>query len=214
MRWLLTGRVARRRCGGGSTEFSGRNSPVMLGVGMSMVSDLLPDLGEPSSAWPPMPPKIRLAVGVEPAASTLPPPPPDARPMADSGRVRLVRRVRPADVEVLAAPAMVAVADLDDLTPRTLLLGEMPGRNGLHIWVDDDGLLHRAVYGIPGKLVERSTGDMLPVGSLVPDDAVLFAECADFGFCRLLKVAGVPLKFVPYGRPVEPGLMFFADTGF
>lgn len=101
---------------------------------------------------------------------------------------------------------VVRAADLNDRTPRTLLLGYTCDRDTWHVYLDDVGVINvlhyretRDASGNPVYFVEQHLrGDEVPHNEAYIPDKRLYPESCDAEFCGLLVQAGVQLPFTTY----------------
>jgi hypothetical protein len=96
-------------------------------------------------------------------------------------------------------PSVVGVAQLVDRTPRTLLYGYDAEHRTWHVYLDEDGLLHRFVHGDRASPVHAAgpTGGCTENRQYVPSRR-LYPESCDYEFCRLLLQAGESLPFTTF----------------
>jgi len=100
------------------------------------------------------------------------------------------------------APACVHVTDLEDQTPRTLLYGYTCERDTFHVYLGQDGLLHKVVYGYDKLLLVHAQGTCLLMQDCVPDKRV-YPHASDMAFCVLLARAGIAVPYTTF-RDDEP----------
>lgn len=100
------------------------------------------------------------------------------------------------------APACVHVTDLEDQTPRTLLYGYTCERDTFHVYLGQDGLLHKVVYGYDKLLLAHAQGTCLLMQDCVPDKRV-YPHASDMAFCVLLARAGIAVPYTTF-RDDEP----------
>lgn len=85
---------------------------------------------------------------------------------------------------------------LTDLTPRTLVYGYFTDRSDLHVYLAEDGRIHRVVY-VGDTLAWYGTEETLTLESFTVSKR-LYPECCDFEFCQVLKEHDVSLPFTTY----------------
>lgn len=93
---------------------------------------------------------------------------------------------------------LIARECLTDLTPRTLVYGYFTDRSDLHVYLADDGRIHRVVY-LGDMLACYGTEETLSLDDFTVSKR-LYPECCDFEFCKLLKQHDVSLPFTTYGK--------------
>jgi hypothetical protein len=98
----------------------------------------------------------------------------------------------------------IAVSDLTDQTPRTLLYGYTTDRATFHVYLDYDGLLHLRTYdsGTDKDAVHQAKSAFNP-HDLVPSKRV-YPEASDAEFCRLLILRGVNVPFTVFNSGRAP----------
>jgi len=108
-----------------------------------------------------------------------------------------------------AAPAarrLPGVADLKNLTPRTLIYGYDVDRNDFHVYLGADGLIHvvryssRAVGSDMGLIFSHSfgeTGGVSAPSDYVPNKRAYPASC-DAEFCHVLRSFGANISFTDF----------------
>lgn len=113
-----------------------------------------------------------------------------------------------------AAPAarrLPGVADLKNLTPRTLIYGYDVDRNDLHVYLGADGLIHvvryssRAVGSDKGLIFSHSFGEAGGVKAptdYVPNKRAYPASC-DGEFCQVLRSFGASISFTDFDEAAD-----------
>ncbi|KWU23396.1 hypothetical protein [Burkholderia cenocepacia] len=101
---------------------------------------------------------------------------------------------------------LVARECLTNLTPRTLVYGYFCNRQTMHIYLGEDGLLHRVVYD-NSDLLEHRTEEALSLEDFTVDKR-LYPERCDFEFCTVLKRHDVSLPFTTFTPNVEPAQFY------
>jgi len=93
---------------------------------------------------------------------------------------------------------------LADRAPRTLAYGYTCDRNTFHVYLGDDGFIHKVVYSYDNELlVHRTESDSLGLDECVPDKR-LYPEACDYDFCLLLHAGGVNLPFTTWSEGRRP----------
>jgi hypothetical protein len=99
-----------------------------------------------------------------------------------------------------AKPPVVGVEQLVDRTPRTLLYGYTAERHTWHVYLDEDGQIHRVMYDHDDEVLMHTSG---PTGycsenvHYIPNKR-LYPESCDFEFCQLLTKTGERLPFTTF----------------
>lgn len=111
-------------------------------------------------------------------------------------------------------PRLVSVDDLVDKTPRTLIYGYYSDGVTHHVYLDEDGQLHRLLYrptsqqeAGPRKffIISHDSGPSAGVScntDFVPGKRT-YPESCDFEFCRLLQSVNVPLRTTRFDAEYE-----------
>jgi len=93
---------------------------------------------------------------------------------------------------------LIARECLTDLTPRTLVYGYFTDRSDLHVYLAEDGRIHRVAY-VGDTLAAYGTEETLSLDHFTVSKR-LYPECCDFEFCQVLKEHDVSLPFTTYGK--------------
>lgn len=105
-------------------------------------------------------------------------------------------------VQAQSAPtsnALISVSELENPTQdRTLMYGYTFERETVHVYLKG-GLIHKAVYAHPDKLVFSTSGESASCVSLVPEKRAYPAAC-DAQFAQLMLDKN---QYVPYTTFVE-----------
>ena len=96
---------------------------------------------------------------------------------------------------------------LADQTPRTLLYGYTCNRDTFHVYLGEDGRLHRVLYTFEGFLLGHADETTLDLSAYVPDKR-LYPETCDLAFCQLLKSVDVSLPFTTFNEERIPALWY------
>lgn len=104
--------------------------------------------------------------------------------------------------------ADISTSDLDDKTPRTLLLGKTESNAHFHVYLDEKGILNRVVYEF-GELIEHAKGESLTARLLSPSGYV-FPETTDYTLAKTLRERDVVLTYTVY-RATRPKEAFYGS---
>ncbi|MBC8740427.1 hypothetical protein F6X40_27715 [Paraburkholderia sp. UCT31] len=100
-------------------------------------------------------------------------------------------------------------AMLANKTPRTLMYGaQLNGAGTLHVYLDDDAVIHRAVFDHDGFLFEHQLEDELEPCQYVPTKRA-YPEKSDWEFCAKLKSLNVEVCYTSFADGAQPGHRYF-----
>lgn len=109
----------------------------------------------------------------------------------------------------IAVTPLLRGQDLSDQTPRTLLWGYTSSYHSFHVYLDEQGIVHKVVYvntGKAGVLLAHQTQDEIAEAAEYVPDKWTYPEACDQEFCAKLMEGGARLRFaadIP-GTPTSP----------
>lgn len=113
-------------------------------------------------------------------------------------------KIRPTPVPVLTAE------DLENKKSRTLIWGYTPDRESFHVYLGDDGLIHKVVYRgslEPVMILHVTNKDVSSNSEYVPSKR-LYPEACDAEFCGMLLERGIELSFTNYNPNRDLSISF------
>lgn len=108
-------------------------------------------------------------------------------------------------LEQALTPPVVSVEQLADRTPRTLLYGYDTERHTWHVYLDEDGHIHRLLYDVGDTPLMHAAG---PAGGCIENrqyvpNKRLCPESCDYEFCMLLRQTGESLPFTGFDAALD-----------
>lgn len=92
----------------------------------------------------------------------------------------------------------IHVADLTDISSRTLLWGFDFDRNSIHVYIEH-GILCFVKYNYNDIILSKITGTSLPIEKIIPPKRC-YPDACDYEFCKLLKMSGYDIVFTTFDK--------------